>query len=143
MIIGAAGLTFFNIWVAVLYLIYYLLWTFWLMPSIHCQYCYFKVKETIEDSVTRKTSTKLMPKDKWVTSYLQKHVASGKKWTFTFLILWLLPIFLMIISFFMNFSLIALLCLIGFIGLLVVMILHMRFKVCPTCAIKDECFEAF
>ena len=33
--------------------------------------------------------------------------------------------------------------LIGFIVMLVVMFIHMKWKVCPTCAIMDECHAAF
>jgi hypothetical protein len=143
MVLGTVGLYFLNLWVAVVYLIYYLIWTFWLMPVKHCQYCYYKVKDTTIDKTTGKTIVKLLPKDKWKECYLEKHVECGKKYGFNFFILWFLPIILIIISFFFNFSVIALISLIGFIVMLVVMLGHMKLKVCPTCAIMEECHAAF
>ncbi len=143
MILGTVGLYFFNLWIAVVYLIYYLIWTIWLMPFKHCRFCYYKVKETILDKTTGKTIANLLPKDKWKECYLEKHVECGKKWRFNFFILWVLPIVLIIISFFFNFSLIALMSLIGFIVVLALSIIHMKWKVCPTCAIVEECHAAF
>ena len=141
MVFGTMGLYFLNIWVAVVYLIYYLVFFFLLMPIKHCQYCYFCVKETtIENG---KTIKKLLPVDKWKESYLKKHVACGKKWSFNFIILWFLPIVLIIISFFFNFSIFALISLIGLIVVLAVTLTHMRWKVCPTCAIMEECHSSF
>ena len=80
----------------------------------------------------------------WKESYLDKHVACGKKWGAPNLfVLWFLPIGLIVISFFVNFSLIALISLAGLIVILAVMGDHMTRKVCPECAIKDECHAAF
>jgi len=141
MAFGTVGLYFLNIWVAVVYLIYYIMFFFLLMPLKHCQYCYYCIKETtIENG---KTIKKLLPVDKWKESYLKKHVACGKKWSFNFIIIWFLPIVLIIISFFFNFSIFALICLIGFIVVLAVTLTHMRWKVCPTCAIMEECHSSF
>jgi hypothetical protein len=87
---------------------------------------------------------KLLPKDEWKESYLKKHVHRGKKlFPPLGLLLWLLPIVLIGISFLVNFSIISLLSLIGFIVTLALMLLYVRWKVCPTCAIMDECHEAF
>jgi hypothetical protein len=73
-----------------------------------------------------------------------KHVACGKKWgSPNFIILWFGPIVLIIISFFLNFSIFALISLLGFIGVLAVLGIHMRWKVCPTCAFMEECHAAF
>ena len=141
MVLGTVGLMFFNIWVAVAYLIYYILFFFLLMPLKHCQYCYFCVKETTTEG--GKTNKKLLSVDEWKESYLKKHVACGKKWSFNFIILWVLPIVLIIISFFFNFSIFALISLIGFICVLALMLIHMRWKVCPTCAIMEECHSSF
>ena len=134
MVIGTVGLYFLNVWVAVVYLIYYVAFFFLAMPLKHCQYCYYKVKETTIDK-NGKTIVKLLPKDEWKESYLKKHVDCGKKWGFNFFILWFLPIFLIGISFFLSFSIFALISLIGFIVVLAVMLIHMKWKVCPTCAI--------
>ncbi|MFX1393342.1 MAG: hypothetical protein ACFFAH_07190 [Promethearchaeota archaeon] len=141
MVLGTMGLYFLNVWVAVAYLIYYILFYFLLMPLKHCQYCYYRVKETTTEG--GKTISKLLPKGKWTECYLKKHVACGKKWGFSFIILWLLPIVLIIISFFLNFSIFALICLIGFVGVLALSLIHMRWKVCLTCAIMEECHSSF
>ncbi len=58
-------------------------------------------------------------------------------------ILWFLPIVLIVISFFLSFDIFALISLIGFIVMLAVMLIHMMRKVCPRCAIKDDCYRSF
>jgi disulfide bond formation protein DsbB len=143
MVLGTVGLIFLNLWVSVAYLIYYAVFFFLAMPLKHCQYCYYKVKETTIDRKNGKTIVKLLPKDKWKESYLKKHIACGKKWGFNFIIIWFFPIVGIVISFFLSFSIVALLSLIGFIVMLAVMFIHMKWKVCPTCAIMDECHAAF
>ena len=140
---GTIGLYFLNLWVAIVYLIYAISWYFLVMPVVHCQYCYYKTKETTVDNTTGKAIENLLPKEQWVESCLQKHVECGKKWGFNFFIAWFLPIILIVISFFLNFSIYALLSLIGFIVVLTVMLIYVRYKVCPTCAIMEECHEAF
>ena len=97
MALGIVGLLFLNVWVAVVYLIYYVVFFFLAMPLKHCQYCYYKIKETTIDRKNGKTIVKLLPIDKWKESYLKKHVNYGKKWGFNFFILWFLPIFLIVI----------------------------------------------
>ncbi|MHA2283096.1 MAG: hypothetical protein ACXAC5_19825 [Promethearchaeota archaeon] len=141
--LGTVGIYFLNLWAAVAYLIYAILWYFFVMPIMHCRYCYYKVKETTEDSTTGKSIENLMPKDKWVESCLQKHVKCAKKYGFGFYISWFLPIILMVVSFFVSFSIFALLSLIGFIAMLAGTLVFVRYKVCPTCAIKDECHAVF
>ena len=143
MALGTVGLIFLNLWVAVVYLIYYFVFFFLAMPLIHCQYCYYSVKETTIDKKKGKTIVRLLPVDKWRGSYLKKHVAYGKKWGFNFFILWFLPIILIIISFFLSFSIFALISLFGFIAVLAVMMKYMSLKVCPTCAIQEECHSSF
>lgn len=143
MALGTFGLTYFNLWVALVYLIYYIVFFFLLMPLMHCQYCYFCVKETTKDIETGRTIKNLLSVDKWKESYLKKHVDCGKKWSFNFIILWFLPIVLIVISFFLNFSIYALMSLIGFIVVLAGMLVHMKRKICPTCAIVEECHAAF
>ena len=118
------------------------MWFFLAMPLKHCQYCYYKIKETTIDRKNGKTIVKLLPKDKWKKSYLKKHVECGKKGGFNIFIIWFLPIVLIGISFFLRFSIFALISLIGFVVMLAVMLIHMKWKVCPTCAIMDECFAA-
>jgi hypothetical protein len=143
MVLGTVGLSFLNLWVAVVYLIYYVGFFFWAMPVKHCQYCYYSVKETTIDRKNGKPIEKLLPLDTWKESYLQKHVACGKKWEVNFMILWFLPIVLIGISLFLSFSIFALISLIGFIVVLAGMLIHMRWKVCPTCAFMEECHAAF
>ena len=137
--LGTVGLFFLNLWVAVGFLIYSILWYFLVMPIKHCQYCYYRVKETPIDS----KKGKLLPIDEWKESYLTKHVDCGKKWGFNFFITWFIPIVLICISFFFNYDIVALLSLIGFIVVLALMLIHVRWKVCPTCAIQEECHAAF
>ncbi|MFX0209442.1 MAG: hypothetical protein ACFFDT_25885, partial [Candidatus Hodarchaeota archaeon] len=84
------------------------------------------------------------PLDDWKETYLSKHVACGKRWgSPNLMILWLGPIVLIPISLLLNFSMIALLSLIGFIGSLAVFGIYMRKVVCPTCAFMEECHAAF
>jgi hypothetical protein len=81
MALGTVGIIFFNVWVAVVYLIYAMLFNFLLFPTKHCQYCYYAVKETTTDNTTGKTIKKLLPKDQWKESRLENHVECGKKWS--------------------------------------------------------------
>lgn len=141
--LGTVGLTFLNLWVAVAYFTYFVVFFFLAMPLKHCQYCYFSVKEPTTDRNKGNTVVKLLPIDKWKESHLKKHVDYGKKWWFNFVILWFGPIVLIGISLFLSFSIFALMSLIGFIVVLAVMLIHMRWKVCPTCAIVDECHTSF
>jgi len=143
MALGIVGLTFFNIWVAVVYLIYSVLFNFLLFPTMHCQYCYYAVKETTTDSKTGEPIKKLLSKDKWKESCLEKHVACGKKWSINFYISWFVPIVLIIISLFLSFSIYAVMYLIGFIGVLALMLYYTRMKICPRCEIMEECHSAF
>lgn len=141
--LGTMGISFLNLWVAVAYLIYSILWYLLVIPTLHCKHCYFKVKETTIDNNTGKVIEKLLPKEKWVESCLQKHVECGKKFGFNFFISFFLPIILIVISFFLSFSIFALITLIGFVGMLAGTLGYVRYIVCPTCSIKDECHAAF
>lgn len=141
--LGTVGIYYLHVWIAVVYFLYSVVFFFWAMPVKHCQYCYYKVREPTGDRKEGKTIGKLLPLDLWKESYLQKHVDCGKKWGFNFIILWLGPIVLIGISFFVNFSLSALISLIGFLGLLAVMVIYVKWKVCPTCAFMDECHASF
>jgi hypothetical protein len=141
--LGTIGLTFLHPWVAVVYLIYAAGFSFLAWPVKHCQYCYFKITESTTDEKTGETMLTLMPTEEWTDSYLQKHVACGKKWGKNLAILWFFPIPLIGISFLLNFSIVAVISLIGFIGALAVMLTYTRYKICPTCAIVEECHAAF
>jgi len=141
--LGTLGIYFLNLWAAVVFLTYSILWYFLAMPFVMCKYCYFKVKGTTIDKEKGKTIEKLLPVDKWRESYLEKHVSCGKKTTVFMSIIWFLPIVLIVISFFLNFSIYALISLIGFIVVLVGNYFYMLRKKCPTCAIKEECHSSF
>lgn len=142
MILGTVGLYFLNLWVAVGYLIYSVVFNYVVWPKKSCQYCYYKVIGTSIETEKGKTIKRLLPLEEWKTNYLSKHVASGKAYEKNLFILWLGPFVLIIVSFFLNFSIIALLSLLGFIGLLAVLGINMKSKVCSTCAFKEECFAS-
>ncbi len=141
--LGTVGLYFLNFWVAVGYVIYSLVYIFIAMPIKHCQYCYYKVQDPTIDSKTGKPIGKLLSLDKYHESFFPKHVICAKKWAYNLFIIWFLPIVLIVISFFLNYSLIALIALIGFIIVLAVQLIYTRQKVCTTCAIQEECHASF
>ncbi|MDH5733956.1 MAG: hypothetical protein OEY88_09285 [Candidatus Bathyarchaeota archaeon] len=139
--LGALGIYYLNLWAAVAYSTYSILFFFLALPLTICKYCYFKVKETTRDK--EQTIEKLLSIDKWRESYLKKWVGQGKKVQIFMGIIWLLPIVMIFISFFLNFSIFALTSLIGCIAVLGVNVIYMNRKVCTTCAIKDECKSSF
>ena len=142
MVFGTIGLIYLNIWIAVSYLLSSIVYTFCAWPVKHCKHCYYNV--TTIDKKNGKTIMKLLPIDEWKESYLKKHIDCGKKlFPLLAIPLWLIPIVFIVISFFWNFSKIALLSLIGFIVMLALMLLYVRWKICPTCAIMEECHAAF
>ena len=142
MVFGTVGLTFLNIWVALMYLLYTFVFTFWAWPVKHCKHCYYNV--TTVNKKNGKAIMNLLPIDEWKELYLEKHVDCGKKlFPPLGILLWLLPIVLIGISFFWNFTIISLLSLIGFMILLAVMLLYVKWKVCPTCAFMEECHASF
>jgi membrane protein YdbS with pleckstrin-like domain len=143
LVLGALGLSFLNFWAAVVYVIYYGVFFFWAMPVKHCQYCYYCVTDPTIDSKTGTTRGTLLPLDQWKESHFPQHVECAKKWEANFFILWFLPIGLMGIGLFLNFSIVAVIALIAFIVVLAAMLLHMKWKVCPTCAFMEECHASF
>ena len=140
--LGTWGIYYLNLWVAMGYLIYSILYYFLVMPLTICKYCYFKVTETIEDKEKGKPVMKLLSVDKWSKSHLHLHVGQ-KNWTGLMTLVWFGPIILTIISFFLNFSIFALISLIGFIVVLVGSIFYLLKKKCPKCAIREECHSSF
>lgn len=44
--LGTLGIYFLNLWAAVGYLVYSIVFYFLVMPLTMCKYCFFKVKET-------------------------------------------------------------------------------------------------
>ena len=140
--LGTVGIYFLNYWVAVGYFVYSMLFYFFAMPFTICKYCYYKVKETKIDNETGKTVEKLLSVDKWSESHLKKHVGQ-KNWTGLMTMVWFGPIILTAISFFLSFSIFALISLIGFIVVLVGSIIYLLKKKCPKCAIREECHASF
>jgi disulfide bond formation protein DsbB len=128
-VLSTVGLYFLNLWASIVFLIYSVIFYGWAMPIRHCRYCFYQVGETTVEE--------------WRESYMEKHVDCGKRWGNNFFILWFVPIILIGISLFLNFSIIALVSLIGFIIVVAVMGVHMRRNVCTKCAIVDDCHSSF
>ena len=63
--LGTVGIQFLNLWVAVGYFLYSIVYYFLVMPLWLCKYCYFNVKETTIVQDTGETIVKLLPLDKW------------------------------------------------------------------------------
>ena len=140
--LGTWGIYYLNVWAAVAYSIYSILFYFLAMPFTMCKYCYFKVTEATVDKEEAKTIEKLLSVDNWREAYLHKHVGQ-KNWVFFMFIIWFLPVVLTVISFFSNFSIFALIALIGFIVVVVGNYFYMVRVKCPTCAIQEECHSSF
>ena len=140
--LGAWGIYYLNLWAAVGYLIFSILFYFLVMPFTMCKYCYYKVKETSIDKEKRKTIERLLSVDNWREAYLHKHVGQ-KNWTVFMTTVWFLPIVLIVVSFFLNFSIFALISLIGFIVVVVGNWFYMLRVKCPSCAIQEECHSSF
>ena len=140
--LGTWGIYFLNLWAAVGYSIYSILFYFLVMPLTICKYCYFKVTETTIDKEKGKTTKKLLSVDKWSESHLHKHVGQ-KHWTWLMTMIWFLPIVLIVISFFREFSIFAVISLIGFTAVLVGNVIYMLRVKCPTCPIQEQCHSSF
>ncbi len=140
--LGTWGIYFLNLWAAVGYLIYSILFYFLVMPLTICKYCYFKVTQTSIDEEKGKTTKKLLSIDKWSKSHLHKHVGQ-KNWVIPMMVVWFLPIVLIVISFFRDFSYIAIIPLVGFIGVLVGNFFYMLRVKCPSCPIQEQCHSSF
>ena len=142
-VLGTWGISFLNIWIAVAYSIYSFLFFFLVLPLTICKYCYYKVKDTTVDEKKGETFEKLPSVNKWKESYLKKWIGQAKKVQIFMGIVWLLPIILISISFFLSFRIFALASLIGCIAVLGGNVVYMKWEVCTTCAIKDECQSSF
>ena len=140
--LGTWGIYYFNLWAAVGYLVFSLLFYFLLMPFTMCKHCYFKVIETSTDEETGKTTRKLMDADVWGKTLLHMHVGQ-KNWVLLMTAVWFLPIILIIVSFFQDFSYFALIPFIGFISAVAGNFLYMLRVKCPKCAIREYCHSAF
>ena len=101
-----------------------------------------KILVVDDDKSLLKTIEKLLSVDKWSESHLHKHVGQ-KNWVVLMVIIWFLPIVLIVISFFMDFSLFAVISLIGFTAVLVGNVFYMLRVKCPKCPIREECHSSF
>ena len=140
---GTWGIYYLNLWAAGIYLIFSLGWYFVVMPFTLCKFCYYRAKETVVDQESGVMFEQLMSVEKWrEMNGIAMHVGQAK-WTYCMSAIWLLPIPLIIISYFVNFSIFALVALIGFIAVLVGNYYYMLRVKCPTCAIREDCHAAF
>ncbi len=131
-VIGTWGISFLNIWLSVLYWLYSILVFGLILPLTICRNCFYKTKMEIQFSVA-----------KWKELYSNKWVSQGKIIRVFMGIIWLFPIILIFISFFVNFSFFGLLSLIGCIAALGVNVIYMNHRVCSSCTIKSECHSSF
>jgi hypothetical protein len=136
-VISSWGISFLNTWAAISYSVYSILFFFLVLPLTICKFCHYKTKETTQ------TGERLLSVEKWRELYLKKWVSHGKKVQIFMGIIWLLPIVLILISFFLNFTLFGLISLIGCIVVLGGNVIYMNQRVCPTCTINDECHSSF
>ena len=140
--LGTWGIYYLNFWAAIVYSIFSIVFYFLVMPFTMCKYCYFKTKETVDYKESGKTTEKLMSVENWSKSHLPKHVGQ-KHWVWPMFIVWVLPIALTVISFFLNFSIFAVIALIGFVAMVVGNYLFMVRVKCPKCPIREECHSSF
>ncbi|NPD90493.1 MAG: hypothetical protein HGN29_17400 [Asgard group archaeon] len=140
--LGTWGSYYLHRWAAVAYVIYSILFYFLVMPFTMCRYCYFKAKETPTDEEKEKPTVKLMTIDKWSKTLLHKHVGQ-KHWAWVMFVVWILPVILIITSFFRNFNYLAIIALVAFILAVVGNYIYMIKVKCPTCPIREECHSSF
>jgi hypothetical protein len=122
--LGAAGLYFLSIWASVAYIVLFFVFFFVIMPLKACQHCYYKVDATVEE---------------WKEEHLRLHADCMKTWGSAIFLIWIVPIVGIVVSFFMNFSYVAVICLIGFVAILSYSSVHLRKYVCSHCAIVEVC----
>lgn len=123
-ILGVVGLYFLHPWISLVYIAYFVVYIFVIMPVKMCPNCYYRTKGSI---------------NKWKEKYSENHVQCVKIWGLGMFIVWLVPIAGIIISFFMKFSYIAVICLIGFVIALVVSNKHLEKAICTTCELYEAC----
>lgn len=121
---GAVGLFYLSIWASAGYIVLFFVVFFVVMPLRMCQYCYYK-RDT--------------PLEEWKEEYLQQHADCMKKWGSAIFLIWGVPIVGIVASFFVNFSLVAVVCLIGFVALLSLSSRQLRKTVCAHCEILEVC----
>lgn len=142
MAFGTWGIYYLNLWAAVGYLIYSLVFYFFIMPFTMCKHCYFRTKDTSVDKEQKDATEKLPSIEKWNKTLLHKHVGQ-KNWVWLMFLVWILPIILTIVSFFLDFDYLAIIALVGFIIMLVCNFLYLIKIKCPSCPIQEECHSSF
>ena len=142
MVLGTIGISYLNFWAAVGYILYSIVFYFFAMPLTLCKYCYFKVTEPITNDEKGETTERLLSVDQWSKSCLHMHVGQ-RGWSYAMAIVWLVPIFLIGVSLFLNFSLYALAALFGFVIVLIGNFFFMMRIKCPTCPIQEQCYSSF
>ena len=130
--LGTWGISFLKIWASVSYFIYSILVFGLILPLTICKFCFYKTKMSIQFSI-----------NKWRELYLNKWVSQGKIVRIFMGIIWLLPMVLIFISFFLNFSIYAVIALIGLVAMVVGNYLFMVRVKCPKCPIREECHSSF
>lgn len=122
--LGAGGLYFLSVWVSVVYLVAFFAFFFVVMPMTACRYCYFRTDASLGE---------------WKEEYLQQHSDNMKKWGTGIFFIWGIPVVGIIASLFVNFSIVAVICLVGFVAILSVLPVHLNRIICAHCAILEVC----
>ncbi|MHA1911153.1 MAG: hypothetical protein ACTSYA_05595 [Candidatus Kariarchaeaceae archaeon] len=122
---GSIGLYYLNLWLAISYLIFFVLFFHVIMPVKACQYCFFHIEG--------------LTLDQWKEEYLALHEANWKKYGLGLFVIWLIPIIGISISFFIEFEIIALVALIAFLVVLIILQVNMRKNLCPDCEMLPYC----
>lgn len=123
-VLGAAGLYYLSVWVSVAYLVWFFAFFFVVMPLTMCRYCYYRVDADLEE---------------WKEEYLPLHADCVKKWGVGIFSIWGIPIVGILIALYLNFSVIALACLIVFVIMVVVNSMMLSRTICTHCAIYEVC----
>lgn len=121
---GAVGLSYLNVWVSVAFIVLFVAYFFVIMPLTLCKYCYFKTDADLKE---------------WEEKYLQLHTKAMKKWGMGIFIVWLVPVIGIVVSFFVNFSVVAVICLVGFVAFLLWLPRQLSQTICSHCAIVEMC----
>ena len=124
-IFGTLGLYYLNLWFAIFYLLISVVFFMIIMPTKACQYCYFN-----SEGITL---------DQWKKEYAKLHEANWKKFGLGLFTVWLLPVIGIIISFFLEFEILALVTLILYISIFTVSQINFKKKVCPKCEMLPIC----
>lgn len=121
---GSLGLSYLSIWASVAFIVLFLAYFFVIMPSTLCKYCYFRTDCDLKE---------------WEEQYLAVHTEAMKKWGMGIFVVWLVPVIGIVVSFFVNFSVVAVICLVGFVASLLWLPRQLSQDICSHCALVDMC----